>query len=738
MNQVPPFVPPVKLLTIVLGIMMQMAFICANEILDYVILGNPQSEREHRLRSDNSEIRKGGLGETCRVILPRRPASISGGSITVTMQCDPRAQNYLTARLWGGDVGENVLFIVYQGKRLGAHGSDWPPFDKMNWREKEPRYPGRFFYSTYILPQSMTRGKSTVTFQLISRGRLYGYASSFQQAQHKQTTPSQGIYRLYIHTNPFFVPPPEEKQGHCPPLGPCRPPASSLSPYEYALRQVSKLLSDVLKKKQLSPSDIHGIALALTKKWSPIYNDREVVRRLLNEIDRHVAKGYVPSLKWVGPGELAEAVELIYPIAQPFDPQRKKRYAQFFRNTIDYQTEPKHRGGLTNQDIYITTSIYRCNRLLKRLAPQLALPEAKALDYVYQAMGLRPYKGRHIPGTGTTPSTAYRCIMGGPIFLSDHRDYYWITPKGSSKEHGFVPHYGELAWQTATLAEITGDRQIKQQAIRMIRARAPFRILDNDAEGYRAMRIESVIGWRHCWYAGRVEYADIYLKAAAVLGDPVSMRLAQLYLQHNRIYEPLNHHTKKLYYLVSRVDAIRKVQAAPPSRFRFPMDPDQPDFAWADEGIRTIAFKHKNRRCYMTLGWRAAGINNIARVHFTEPEFDRIANIRIRSQYTPSGKFITRPKELLGNAKAPEEKLLTDGERLPLANRSLGGMADFYYAEYGPYVVIMNCTGLRKKGGKTFSVTLPAAGRDLITNQQIPQHTTLPPATTRIVYLGTR
>ena len=108
-----------------------------------------------------------------------------------------------------------------------------------------------------------------------------------------------------------------------------------------------------------------------------------------------------------------------------------------------------------------------------------ALAEEVALDYVYQAVGMRPYEGRRNRNRynqrNVTISTAYRFIVGGPVFFSDDWDYYWVTPKGSSKEHGYVCSYGELAYQAATLAELTGDDKVKQHAIKMIRARTPFR-----------------------------------------------------------------------------------------------------------------------------------------------------------------------------------------------------------------------------------------------------------------------
>jgi hypothetical protein len=60
----------------------------AGQIIDDVYLGDSTSEKQHNAATDNTEIRIGELGQSCRVILPRTPATVSGGSITFTLQCD--------------------------------------------------------------------------------------------------------------------------------------------------------------------------------------------------------------------------------------------------------------------------------------------------------------------------------------------------------------------------------------------------------------------------------------------------------------------------------------------------------------------------------------------------------------------------------------------------------------------------------------------------------------------------
>jgi hypothetical protein len=50
---------------------------------------------------------------------------------------------------------------------MGSNQSDRPALDKLNWREKEPRFPGRFFYSTCLLPRKITEGKTRLTLEIV-------------------------------------------------------------------------------------------------------------------------------------------------------------------------------------------------------------------------------------------------------------------------------------------------------------------------------------------------------------------------------------------------------------------------------------------------------------------------------------------------------------------------------------------------------------------------------------------
>jgi len=726
-------------------------------LFDAVYFGNRKSETAHDFASDNSRIQEAaGLGESCRVVLPAKPEpKLRGGSLKFTVKCDPEQQNYLTVKFWGNDVGNTTLYLYCNGLQTGIDAYDWPPLDRLNWRHKAPAFKDRFFYTTYMIPYHVTHGKQRVTLEIVSKGYLYSYASSRKKAVHEQKEPSRGIYAAYTHVDPFFEVPEEEARGEARQYGTIRS-AEGRTAEQVFVDYAKRMLRGIARKERPRSRDLMALGLAYGRSWSDQYRKQEVLEKIIRVVDSHVAESDHRAMGWDGHGELAEALYHTLDairangyLEETFPGQdctRREAYARFFRGGIDYRTE--HRGGLTNQDIYIITSVYRTNRLLKEIAPETALPEKRALKYVYECIGLEPFTGRRgrngYNNRPVTISTAYQFIRGGPIRFSDRWDYYWVTPKGSSKEHGYVQGYGEMSRQTATLYELTGDEKVKQQALKMIRARAPWRVLGTDAEGCRELRVEAVVGWRHAWYPSTPRYGDPYLKAAAVLQDPVSVRLAQLYLEHNAIF---GEHPRRLSELiVERVDNSRKVAAMAKSPFRFPMRDDQPDFAWADPGIKAVVFKHQGSKAWIVLGWRAAGINNLARIHFTRPQVDRIASVKVTTEYTPSGYTLMRPTDTNRRKKlAPGQKTTLDGEMLPIAEGPLAGMGDFYVCRYGDYLIAMNTSGgpsAIPSSGKTFTLDMPAdlegtEATELLTGkQETLRDKTIRPQETVLYYVG--
>ncbi|POX44034.1 Tat pathway signal sequence domain protein [Streptomyces sp. Ru72] len=193
--------------------------------LDIVVFGDPDSETAHNLTATLSDRITGGLGQSARVLNPTSPASYWGGSLKFDVAVCPAGTTYVTVRLWGDDYdnsseeaasGTNMwrLQLFCEGKQVGHE--DQGAVDSLDILDTAPRTPGRFFFHTLPLPEKMTAGKDKVTLEIRAMGRIWSYGQNQAQLYYKMTTPSRGIYRLYTHTDPYFVPPKGEAQGTAP------------------------------------------------------------------------------------------------------------------------------------------------------------------------------------------------------------------------------------------------------------------------------------------------------------------------------------------------------------------------------------------------------------------------------------------------------------------------------------------------------------------------------------------
>jgi hypothetical protein len=76
-----------------------------------------------------------------------------------------------------------------------------------------------------------------------------------------------------------------------------------------------------------------------------------------------------------------------------------------------------------------------------------------------------------------------------------------------TKELGYVGIYGEiLGWVTQIHQATGGDARIQARLEKLARAHSLFRYPTVDGEGYRAMVLETVVGWRDSHYPGDVDY----------------------------------------------------------------------------------------------------------------------------------------------------------------------------------------------------------------------------------------
>ena len=722
--------------------------------IDTLSFGEATSEQNHALTMQNSDSVAGLLSQNARRLLPLEPQSWEGGTLNFTMKLDPALPNYFTIKLSGDDITENRLLLLMDGKQIGyRHLGD---VEQLDFGTGEPAYAGRFFYNTTPLPLAMTRGKTRANFQIRSSGRIWGYGNTFEQYQKNQTEPSRGIYRVYTHTNGYFVPPSEEKQGVAPIKAPDReePGPQVLADLKTRVnREIDKQLKG---DKPLDQMRMQFLAQAYGVNWTDAYHNPRVVQRLSDSLDAlFVAYRKNPRLatsdpatwnaEWFGFGPAAEAIVLLQDQLKPiFDGEiddengaritRRAAYSEMLQAARDWHRE--NRRQYTNQsminDLY---GIYWANRGLQVLAPQRALPENQALRYLYESIGLEPWLGSEKAGVPQKP-------------LGDH--YLQLTEKGLTRELGYVGTYGEVLDWVAQIYDATrltpnapGDAKIKAQLIKIARARAAFRHPALDAEGRRAMRLEQIVGWRDSHYPGVIAYGQraswdgAPLQTAASTLDPTLVGYAQQMLDDNQFFAALQEQMKDGGFRVTSgllpwPDQYEIINAQAPSAQRLPMS-QQSDLVWSDEENGVVAIKRDNEILYASLYWRARyGINNLARVHFITPRFDRIAVVHQESQFTPSGLTYTERDRTNaafsdGLPKYPGEwHSAHAGQILPIAKIPAGiafqpgqeniyaGKAEFYQLHYGPYFIAMNTTQ-----DKTFDCTAPTNARNLVTKQDV-------------------
>ena len=746
-------------------------------ILDTLAFGNTPSEQSHGLIADDSKTVLGALGETARTLLPPPTSDWQGGKVSFTMKVDPDQPNYLTAKLWGGDVSQDRLILLCEGKQIGyRHLGD---VDLLDTGTDQPGYNGRFYYTTSPLPLAMTHGKTWLHFQIRSNGWIWGYGQNWEQYQKPMIDQTRPLYRVYTHTGGAFVPPAGDRQGAAPENPPVRhtPGPEVLD----ALKaRVNGLIRNLLGSgKPLNQMQMEFLARAYHVAWTAAYQDPRVPALVTQGLDQLAVEYHkdptlmqsdlsTPNPGWFGFGPAGWAVWLLAPQLQssldvPVSDgagglvTRRAAWADMLRASADWNS--RHRRQYSNQSMIVDLNIYEANRGLTVIEPALALPQDQVLHYLYQSVGLEPWLGSE---TGHGPDRA----------LGD--DYWELTHKGLTKELGFVGYYGEVLDWVTEIYEATrpalgepGDAKIKAQLEKIARARAVFRYPMLDADGNRAMRIETIVGWRdEEHYPGDVAYSErpswdgsALLMAAATL-DPDAVGYAQQMFADGQFFGSVqaqmaqNNSLRVTAGLLGVPDQYAAIRAQPLSPERLPMTRGRPDFAWADEEDGVLGLKHGQEVLYVSLYWRARNaINFLARVHDTVPTYDRIAVVREDEKFTPSGLTYTLPDWTNfdfggGGLRYPDGvHAALAGERLPVAKIPDGvpfklgdenpyaGRASFYRLRYGSYLI-----GMNSSQDKTYTLAVPAGRQsapDLISGKtlRLDGPLSVPPMSTVVLYL---
>ncbi|MDO4571655.1 MAG: hypothetical protein Q4D38_14835 [Planctomycetia bacterium] len=746
-------------------------------VWDRIYFGDAHSEALHDVRSAPwaSDTTTGGLGEPCRRILPpENPTWTTKDSLVFTIKVHPERVNYLTFKFWGGDVPRNHLILYIDGKQLGyRHLGD---YDILAHPEKDAPCPGQFYFVTTALPESVTSGKESLTFEIRMTGWIWRYGQNFEIFQREIEGPSHGIYAAYTHAAPFFEPT-GEKEGAM-----VRNPPTRTAPGEEVLVEVKKRVDRELVRilrltRATTQQEIEFFARGVETKWTSVYQNSRLVEMLVESFDAFVeAWRQNPQVAtndprqyngdWFGVAPLAEALCIAHrkegeslqklmdaPLTLPDGTPSTRRHVWGDLLSASLQFLTTHRRPYTNQTMIIDWNIYRVNQALRVVDASRALPEDHARRYLYESLGLAPWLGSETSDGPEKP-------MG--------ESYRVFSPKGLSRELGYVGNYGEILDWACLIYAACPDEEIRRQIIRLESARSWFRVPSVDAEGNRAMRLLQSIGWRDVGICGSVLYASRTgkegdaLAVSCVTRTPESLAAAKQMLRDNqyflqvqkllgegglRVSNVLLKIPEQYDFIKSELAALEHSDSQPPRGL--PTSVGSPDFVFSDETTGVVALKNGDELLYVSLYWRANfGINFLSKIHYITPERQQVAVVRNRTEFSPGGCEYVRENRT-NFAFRPDygihypEKIdsLHAGERLPIARvpesivdfrpgreSVYAGFGSFYELHFGKYFIVMNTTS-----DQTFATDLPQPGQDLATGTRSPRtRVEIPPQTTRV------
>ena len=712
-------------------------------VLDRIDFGVSASEAAHACSTEASAVRAGPDDTPCRVLLPLDPPTWEGGRIAFRMQVDPERQTYFTARFWGGEANENMLVLFCEGKQVGyRHLGD---IDVLCPSDQEPSYTGRFQYVTTPLPISITRGRTTVDLEIRSTGRIWPYGTTFEQYQKPMSMPSRQLFAVVTHLDPasartvFHEP----KQ---PPMPPVRT-APDNTVFQKLYTRINGRLDRMLTSPEpLTQMQAAFLARAFSVSWTTAYRNPRAVEQVIRVADARYdtwqktpdaiwqdASTWNPG--WFGLGPLGEAVTLLAsaigdrldePLPMGDGRSRRACWLEMFAASRDYLR--MHRRAFANQTMYVDLNLYLSHRVMTVLDPAAAWPEEQGRRYLHEAFGIRPWTGSD-PGGAADPKRGYFRNYWG-------HDFRQITAKGLSRELGYVGHYGEIlallvqAYEATTPAaeDGSGDPQLLDMIRRVQRARMYFCYPLPDADGFRAMRRETAVGWRDPTLSGPVTYLEhsAPLRPALLSREPHAIGAAQQMLTDNQFFASVadmldDRRFRPDFTLLTLPDDYEALRRLPSSEQGLPMRTGGPHVVFADEEAGVVAVKHGDEIFYASLYWRAQyAINGLARVHFMAPTWQQIAVVAVTTEAHTMEKSWRRPNrtnQIFGNG-GPKYPVATDsahaGEALPVhamppdvaydhtRDNPYAGRADCYQLRFGPYFVAMNTTADR-----SFEVTVP-------------------------------
>lgn len=765
----------------------------AQTYLDNIIFGNTASETAHAFLGPVTIVVTNNSvspSQTARRGSTNNPATINGGPLTFTLAVDPSWRNYFTVKLWGGDdysavsgqdsdIGRLYLYVAASNFVAGAntnyqvgyrHEGDYICLNAAAY--KQP-LPGRFFYSTTLLPLWMTQGRTNLTLAIQPCGRIYDLGSGGPPSgnyQFNMITNSRAIYQAYTHTDPVLDPI-GEVQG-TPPVTTVRPSptVSTLSPGGTYYNGISNYLSGRMNTSitNFYINDFLQLAKAYSISNFPVtYTNPALVTKVIAATD-YYASNYYGNLTvvngWGGNyGPIGWAVHLLLPQIQSSlditnnygtggNVSRRKAWGDMFLASRDYGRF--NRNTLSNQGLISGSYIYMANRALLDLTNVNAFAETNAQRYLLEAIGISPWLGSDLPSGGSD--------------YAHGTNYLQVTPKGLTREWGYVGvSYGEMQFYAADFYSWTTNPVFLAQAVRMTKARANFRRPAIEISGgsfYRCMEGIGLLAWRSASesdteFADEIAYGDrtgwaLGMRCAAMTGDTNLIGYAKQMLADNQYFNSLN--VTSIGNQGDSRDALEVfrdyniVANAPDRGVRLPMTDGQPDFAWADEEDGIVAIKHGAERLWLSTYWQAktgTGVNGLGRFYYSTTNFDRYGVLEVSPQINFSGAFYVRPNLMdkpEANLYVPPDNPLQayKGERLPVAANDPGatddepfrGKALFWATRYGNYLI-----GINRSTSKTYQLQTPSnfvSATNLITGQMMTGPIYVAPQSSVVLYLS--
>ncbi|WP_143659409.1 fibronectin type III domain-containing protein [Streptomyces sp. MP131-18] len=320
--------------------------------VDVLTFGDEASEAAHGLVAPGTTVETGEAGKTARVAQPPDPPGPRAADLTFTMAVDPRDQNYLTVKFWGGDTSTEKSIVYVNGEQLGYRRSG--DYEALNPGHARP-VPDRFVHATVMLPLAMTQGEEKVEITLAS------FANDFSTPL---TEPSRGFYRAYTHTDARVDLSAEElPAGDLPTqVADALPAAERQALIDgYTQTQLDNFHTmsetvDASGSARLSieryKDDLRFYATALTQDWSPAETPEDkaaALERIFRTIDNHVIDYYGNTMllgngghqsDWGGYyGALGEALYIVENLIADEEVYGRERFDAFLDQPFDTGTE---------------------------------------------------------------------------------------------------------------------------------------------------------------------------------------------------------------------------------------------------------------------------------------------------------------------------------------------------------------------------------------------------------------